>query len=117
MLTVGSRRADGIGGMTADSSSPTRAGRLARRRLWGVRLAATAASAAALGLTPAELSARQRTAPLERIASERGVGLGEVGEAAVRAAEPLLQEAVVTGALTARQGDAIRLRLRTKGLR
>jgi hypothetical protein len=101
--------------MTATVPSPTRDRRLARRRLWGVRLAVTAATAAVLGLTPAELHAAQRTAPLDRIAAERGVGLDRVGAAAVRAAEPLVQEAVGAGALTARQGDALRLRLRTRG--
>ena len=101
--------------MTATSQSPTRDRRLARRRLWGVRLAASAAAAAVLGLTPAELHAAQRTAPLGRIAAGRGVGLDRVGAAAVRAAEPLVQEAVVSGALTTRQGDALRLRLRTRG--
>jgi hypothetical protein len=101
--------------MTATAPSPTRDRRLARRRVWGVRLAATAAAAALLGLTPAELHAAQRTAPLGRIAAERGVGLDRVGAAAARAAEPLVQEAVVAGALTARQGDALRLRLRTRG--
>jgi hypothetical protein len=88
---------------------------LARRRLWGVRLAVTAAVAATLGLTPAELSARQRSAPLARIAAERGVALDRVGAAAAQAAEPLLQEAVRAGALSARQGAALRLQLRTRG--
>jgi hypothetical protein len=100
---------------TAPASSATRERRLARRRLWGVRLAAGAAAAAVLGLTPAELHAAQRTAPLGRIAAGRGVGLDRVGAAASRAAEPLVQEAVVSGALTARQGNALRLRLRTRG--
>ncbi len=101
--------------MTATSPPPTRDRRLARRRLWGVRLAASAAAAAVLGLTPAELHAAQRTAPLGRIASERGVALDRVGAAAARAAEPLVQEAVTAGALTARQGHALTLRLRTRG--
>jgi hypothetical protein len=79
----------------------------AARRLVGLQAALLAAAALTLGLTPGQLAARQRTKPVQRIAQERGVDVARLQAVALTAAEPLLDEAVRSGALSRAERDRL----------
>ena len=80
-----------------------------QRRLWALRLSVVAAIAVSVGVSSAEVQARSlRRGGVATLAAERGVDLATVRAAAVAAATPLLDDAVRSGTLNARQGAAIR---------
>ena len=82
-----------------------------------IALVALAAMAATLGLTTAKVSAHaSQPDGLRTLAVERGVEPAHVRAVAAAAVEPVLGEAIRSGALDAEQGRAIRWRIQDRGL-
>ena len=98
-----------------DTGAATRRRRTLRRRLWGVRLVTVAAVAASLGLSTAEVSAQARSRSLAQIAAARGVPAAEIRATALRAADPLLDEAVRAGVIGERERLSLRRRIGERG--
>ena len=88
-----------------------------QRRLWGVRLVVLAASAAALGISQAQLT-RSKAAgtSMARIAARQNVSVARVRSVALAAADPLLDEAVRSGAISDSDRRALRWRIRDSGV-
>jgi hypothetical protein len=86
----------------------------AQRRLWGVRLVVLAATAAALGVSQQQLSESQ--AGMAGLAARQNVSLERVRSVALAAAEPLLDEAVRSGAISEDDRRSLRWRIRDRGV-
>jgi hypothetical protein len=86
----------------------------AQRRLWGVRLVVLAATAAALGVSQQQLSESQPG--MAGLADSKNVSLERVRSVALAAAEPLLDEAVRSGAISEEDRRSLRWRIRDRGL-
>jgi hypothetical protein len=97
---------------------PPPAGSPARqRRIWGLRLVVLAATAAALGVPQKQLTqARASGTSVARIAARQNVSVERVRSVALAAADPLLDEAVRSGAITENDRRSLRSRIRDRGV-
>ena len=100
--------------MAAARQRPEVAGEDIRRRLAGVRLVVVGATAAVLGLTPAQVAASPRKA-LRATATARGLTPESVRASAASAAQPLLDEAVASHVLNDAQRRSILTSIRQRG--
>jgi hypothetical protein len=100
----------------ADDAPP--AGSPARqRRIWGVRLVVLAATAAALGVPQKQISQAQASGnTVARIAARQNVSVARVRSVALAAADPLLDEAVRSGAISDEDRRSLRSRIRDRGV-
>jgi hypothetical protein len=104
-------------GPAPESDPPPDAGPVRQRRLWGVRLVVLAASAAALGISQAQLTRSQAAGTsMARIAARQNVSVARVRSVALAAADPLLDEAVRSGAISDSDRRALRWRIRDSGV-
>jgi hypothetical protein len=100
-----------------ENDPPPDAGPVRQRRLWGVRLVVLAASAAALGMSQAQLTqSRAAGTSMARIAARQNVSVARVRSVALAAADPLLDEAVRSGAISDSDRRALRWRIRDSGV-
>jgi hypothetical protein len=87
-----------------------------QRRLWGVRMVVLAATAAALGISQPQLARSQAAgASMSSIAARQNVSISRVRSVALAAADPLLDEAVRSGAISDRERQSLRWRIRDSG--
>jgi hypothetical protein len=102
----------------AAADDPPPAGSPARqRRLWGVRLVVLAATAAALGVPQKQISQGQAAGnTVARIAARQNVSVARVRSVALAAADPLLDEAVRSGAISDDDRRSLRSRIRDRGV-
>jgi hypothetical protein len=101
---------DGLDGDPPTAATP----RL--RRLWSIRLVVLAATAAALGMSQAQVARSQASgATLASLAARQNVSAARVRSVALTAADPLLEEAVRSGAISDDDRRALRWRIRDGG--
>jgi hypothetical protein len=87
------------------------------RRLWGVRLVVLAATAAALGMPQSSVARSQAAgATMANLAARQNVSVARVRSVALAAADPLLDEAVRTGAISDDDRRSLRWRIRDSGV-
>jgi hypothetical protein len=87
-----------------------------QRRLWGVRIVVLAATAAALGISQAQLARSQAAGTsMARLAARQNVSVARVRSVALAAADPLLDEAMRSGAISDSDRRALRWRIRNDG--
>jgi hypothetical protein len=87
-----------------------------QRRLWGVRIVVLAATAAALGISQAQLARSQAAGTsLANLAARQNVSVARVRSVALAAADPLLEEAVRSGAISDSDRRSLRWRIRDSG--
>ena len=87
-----------------------------QRRLWGVRMVVLAATAAALGISQPQLARSQAAGTsMSRIAARQNVSIARVRSVALAAADPVLDEAVRSGAISDRDRRSLRRRIRDSG--
>ena len=105
-------------GRPATENDPPPAGVPARqRRLWGVRLVVLAATAAALGMSQTQLTRSQASGTtMANLAPRQNVSVARVRSVALAAADPLLDEAVRSGAISDSDRRALRWRIRDTGV-
>ena len=88
-----------------------------QRRLWGVRLVVLAASAAALGISQAQLTRSQAAGTsMANLAARQNVSASRVRAVALAAADPLLDEDVRSGAISDSDRRGLRWRIRESGV-
>jgi hypothetical protein len=87
-----------------------------QRRLWGVRLVVLAATALSLGISQAQLARSQAAGTsLANLAARQNVSVARVRSVALAAADPLLEEAVRSGAISDSDRRSLRWRIRDSG--
>ncbi|MDX6619204.1 MAG: hypothetical protein QOK36_1590 [Gaiellales bacterium] len=87
-----------------------------QRRLWGVRLVVLAATAAALGISQTQLTLSQAAGTsLANLAARQNVSVARVRSVALAAADPLLEEAMRSGAISDSDRRSLRWRIRDVG--
>ncbi len=100
----------------SESEPPPEAGPARQRRLWGVRIVVLAATAAALGISQAQLARSQAAGTsLANLAARQNVSAARVRSVALAAADPLLDEAVRSGAISDSDRRSLRWRIRDSG--
>jgi hypothetical protein len=100
----------------SESEPPPEAGPARQRRLWGVRIVVLAATAAALGISQAQLARSQAAGTsLANLAARQNVSAARVRSVALAAADPLLDEAVRSGAISDSDRRSLRWRIRDNG--
>jgi hypothetical protein len=88
-----------------------------QRRLWGVRIVVLAATAAALGISQPQLARSQAAGMnMSRLAARQNVSVARVRSVALAAADPLLDEAVRSGAISDSDRRSLRWRIRDSGI-
>jgi hypothetical protein len=87
------------------------------RRLWGVRLVVLAATATALGMPQTSVARSQAAgATMATLAARQNVSVARVRSVALAAADPLLDEAVRSGAISEDDRRSLRWRIRDRGV-
>jgi hypothetical protein len=87
-----------------------------QRRLWGVRMVVLAATAAALGISQPQLARSQAAGlSMSSLAARQNVSVARVRSVALAAADPLLDEAVRSGAISDSDRRSLRWRIRDSG--
>ena len=100
----------------SESEPPPEAGPARQRRLWGVRIVVLAATAASLGISQAQLARSQAAGTsLANLAARQNVSAARVRSVALAAADPLLDEAVRSGAISDSDRRSLRWRIRDSG--
>ena len=88
-----------------------------QRRLWGVRIVVLAATAAALGISQTQLALSQAAGTsMDNLAARQNVSVAQVRSVALSAADPLLEEAVRSGAISDSDRRSLRWRIRERGI-
>jgi hypothetical protein len=101
----------------AADDPPPEGGPARQRRLWGVRLVVLAATAAALGVSQQQISRGQAAGnTVAQLAARQNVSVARVRSVALAAADPLLDEAVRSGAITDDDRRSLRWRIRDRGV-
>jgi hypothetical protein len=99
-----------------ESDPPPEAVPARQRRLWGVRLVVLAATAAALGISQTQLTLSQAAGTsLANLAARQNVSVARVRSVALAAADPLLEEAMRSGAISDSDRRSLRWRIRDVG--
>ena len=101
----------------AENDPPPAAATARIRRLWGVRLVILAASAAALGMPQSAVARSQEAgATMATLAARQNVNVERVRSVVLAAADPLLDEAVRSGAISDDDRRSLRWRIRDTGV-
>jgi len=101
----------------APENDPPAAAAPRMRRLWGVRLVVLAATATALGMPQTSVARSQAAgATMATLAARQNVSVARVRSVALAAADPLLDEAVRSGAISEDDRRSLRWRIRDRGV-
>lgn len=104
-------------GQASGNDPPPEAVPARQRRIWGVRIVVLAATAAALGVSQTQLALSQAAGTsIDKLAARQNVSLERVRSVALSAADPLLDEAVRSGALSDGDRRSLRRRIRENGV-
>jgi hypothetical protein len=102
---------------TPENDPPPEAVPARQRRIWGVRIVVLAATAAALGVSQTQLAHSQAAGTsMDKLAARQNVSLERVRSVALSAADPLLDEAVRSGAISDGDRRSLRRRIRANGV-
>ena len=100
-----------------ENDPPPDAAPARQRRLWGVRIVVLAATAASLGISQAQLAGSQAAGTsMANLAARQNVSVARVRSVALAAADPLLDEAVRSGAISDADRRSLRWRIRDRGV-